>query len=267
MTGEILESTREILGSIETHRLISSVFTSGQSSGNRNLSPIYVGHEPGIWYVLLGRKTASASIADFMFYTYEQERSASERSAVLSLVDRLNRELDSSVRPLKLISVEDSGKSSDMGFPSLMVEPGSGEVMKGTGYNLGDALDPLFNASTILSSNFPYPYHPDLDMFIKSLFLTRGLRLKPPLSRKFILENLVEDAYEHSIGVKKESIRREFQEIMREMVGSKVFRIKGAYVTYLSDLTEYRRRYQREYISYLDRISRKTIFDYDNRLY
>ncbi len=267
MTAEVLESTRDILRSLETHKFISSVFTASQSAGNRSLSPISVGFRSGIWYVLAGRRTSSASIADYMFYTYGQERSASERSTVLSLAEDLNRELESSIRPVKLLSVEDSGKSSDIGFPTLLVEPMSGEIMKGVDYNLGDILDTLFQASSTLSSNFPYPYHPDLDMFIRSLFLTRGLRLKPPLSRKFILENLVDDAYEHSIGVKRETIRRDFQEILREMVGSKVFRIKGAYVTYLSDLTEYRRRYQREYIPYLERISRKTIFDYERKLY
>ncbi len=267
MSEEVLENTKDILRSIETHRLISSIFSSAQSSGSKTLRPISVGHHSGIWYVLTGRRTSSASIADFMFYTFGQERSASERSTVLSLVDELNRNLESSIKPVKLISVENSGNVPDMGFPSLMVETGSGEIMKGAGYNLGTVLDPMFEASTKLSSNFPYPYHPDLDKFIKSLFLTRGLRMKPPLSRKFILEKLVEDAYQHSIGVKRESIRREFQEIMKEMVGSKVFYIKGAYVTFLSDLTEYRRRYQREYLPYLDRISRKTIFDFENRLF
>lgn len=262
-----MERTRDILRSLEVHKLISSIFTASQSSGNRNLSPISVGYRSGIWYVLTGRRTSSASIADYMFYTYGHERNASERPTVLSLAEDLNRELESSIRPVKLLSVEDSGKSYDAGFPSLMVETDSGEIMKGADYNLGDSLDSLLETSSILSSNFPYPYHPDLDMFIKSLFLTRGLRLKPPLSRKFILENLVDDAYEHSIGVKRDHIRREFQEILREMVGSKVFRIKGAYVTYLSDLTEYRRRYQREYIAYLERISRKTIFDYERKLY
>lgn len=267
MTGEILENTRDILRSVETHRLISSVFSSAQYSGNRNLTTLSVGHEPGIWYVLTGRKSPTNRIADYMFYTYDQERSASERSLVLSIVENLNRKMESSIKPIKLISVRDSGKPLDMGFPSLMVETSSGEIMKGAGYNLGDSLDSMFEASTSLSSNFPYPYHPDLDNFIKSLFLTRGLRLKPPLSRKFILENLVEDAYEYSIGIKKESIRRDFQDILKEMVGSKVFRIKGAYVTYLSDLTEFRRRYQREYITYIDRMSRKTIFDYERGLY
>lgn len=267
MTEEVLENTKDILRSIETQRLVSSVFSSAQSSGSKNLRPISVGHRPGIWYVLTGRRTSSASIADFMFYAYGQERSASERSTVLSLADELNRSLESSIKPVKLMSVEDSGNMPDMGFPSLMVEVGSGEIMKGAGYNLGSVLDPMFRASTKLSSNFPYPYHPDLDKFIKSLFLTRGLRLKPPVSRKFILENLVEDAYQHSIGVKREAIHREFQEIMKEMVGSKVFYTKGAYVTFLSDLTEYRRRYQREYLPYLDRISRKTIFDYDSKLF
>ncbi len=267
MSGEILENTRDILKSIETHRLVSSIFTVTHISGLRQLSPLSIGHRQGIWYVLTGRHTPSASIADYMFYTYEHERSSTERSSVLSLTGELNREWESSLKPVKLMGIEDSGKSSDLGFPTLMVDPASGEIMKGAGYNLGDALDAILESSTLLSSNFPYPYHPDLDMFIKSLFLTRGLRLKPPLSRKFIMENLVEDAYEHSIGIKKETIRREFQEILRELVGSKVFRIKGAYVTYLSDLTEYRRRYQREYITYLDRISRKTIFDYDRKLY
>lgn len=267
MTEEVLENTKDILKSIETHRLVSSVFSSAQSSGGKNLHPISVGHISGMWYVLTGRKTSSASIADFMFYTYGHDRSASERSNVLSLVDELNRELESSIKPVKLISVEESGNIPDMGFPTLMVETQSGEIMKGAGFNLGSVLDPLFKSSTKLSSNFPYPYHPDLDKFIKSLFLTRGLRLKPPVSRKFILENLVEDAYQHSIGIKREAIRREFQDIMREMVGSKVFYIKGAYVTFLSDLTEYRRRYQREYLPYLERISRKTIFDFENKLF
>lgn len=267
MTGEIMDNTRDILKSVETHKLISSVLTSTQYSENRNLSPLYIGHEPGIWYILVGRKTSTAQIADFLFYTYEHERSASERSTVLTLVDEHNRRLDSSIRPVKLISVNDSGKPLDMGFPSLMVETASGEIMKGSGYNIGDALDSIFQTSTTISSNFPYPYHPDLDTFIRTLFLTRGLRLKPPLSRKFILGDLVEDAYEHSIGIKRDTIRRDFQELVRELVGSKVFRIKGTYVTYLSDPTEFRRRYQRNYIPYLDKISRKTIFDYDNRLY
>lgn len=267
MTDEVLENTRDILKSIDTQRLISSIFSASRSSGGKNLSPISVGYRSGIWYILTGRKTSSASVADFMFYTFNQERSASERPMVLSLADELNRQLESNIRPVKLISVEDSGNTQDLGFPSLMIETKSGEIMKGAGYNLGSALDPMFKTSTVLSSNFPYPYHPDLDKFVKSLFLTRGLRLKPPLSRKFILENLVDDAYQYSLGVKRELIKRDFQDIMKEMVGSKVFYIKGAYVTYLSDLTEYRRRYQREYIPYLDRISRKTIFDYESKLF
>lgn len=265
--GEILETTRDILKSVDIHRLISSVFSSTQLSGKKNLTPLSVGHKSGFWYILIGRKTLSASIADYMLYACGDEKSAYERSTILSLIDDFNRTLESTIKPIKLIDVNESGSSTDIGFPSLMVEKESGEIMKGTGYNLGEILDPLFQISSTLSPNFPYPYHPELDMFLKTLFLTRGLRLKPPLSRKFILENLVEDAYQHSIGVKKETIRRDFQEMLKEMIGSKVFRIKGTYVTYLSDLTEFRRRYQREYIPYLNRISRKTIFDYESRLY
>lgn len=262
MSTEIREISRDIINNLETHRIMSSVFSAAQLSSQKGRVPIHFGHKGSVWYILIGRRSASASIADYLFYTYDQERSASERPSVLDLVDELNREYDSTIRPVKVISLKNSGEPVDIGFPVLMVDTSNGEIMKGTGYNLGEALDDIIETASLISPNFPYPYHPDLDTFIKSLFLTRGLSLKPPLSRKFIMENLVEDAYQHSIGVKKETIKRDFQELLREMVSSKVFRVKGTYVTYLTDITEYRRRFQREYISYLDKISKKTIFDY-----
>lgn len=262
MSGEIREISKEIVSNLENHRIISAVFSTAQLSGNRGIQPLSFGHRGSVWYILTGRRTPSAQIVDYMFYTYSQSKSASERPHVLDLVDELNRETESTIRPVKLISLEDSGETADIGFPVLMVDPSSGEILKGPGYNLGDSLDIYLEASVNAPSNFPYPYHTDLDVFIKALFLTRGLKLKPPLSRKFIMENLVEDTYQHSIGVKKETIKREFQETLRDMVGSKVFRVKGSYVTYLTDLTEFRRRFQREYLPYIDRISKKTIFDY-----
>lgn len=262
MKTEIREISRDIANHLDNHRIISSVFSAAQLSSDKGTLPLSFGHRGNIWYILSGRRTTSAAIVDYMFYTYEQDRSASERPAVLGLVDDLNREYDSSIRPVKLINLENSGDSTDIGFPVLMVDTDRGEIMKGAGYNLGNSLDDLIGAGSLMPSNFPHPYHLELDGFLKSLFLTRGLSLKPPLSRKFIMENLVEDTYQHSIGIKRETIKREFQEILREMVSSRVFRVKGAYVTYLTDMTEYRRRYQREYLSYIDKISKKTIFDY-----
>lgn len=267
MTGELSEASRDLVNQLESHKLISAVFSALQLSPGKNTGTIAFGHSGSLWYILAGRKTASASIADYMFYTNGQERSASERSSVLSMADEINRTHESSVRPVKLISLENSGEVSDMGFSSIMVDPKSGELMKGTNYSLGDTLAKPIEISSVVSSNFPHPFHPELDMFLKSLFLTRGLMIKPPLSRRFIMENLVEDTYQHSIGIKRDVIKREFQDILREMVGSRVFRVKGAYVTYLTDITEYRRRYQREYLSYMNRMSRKTIFDFDRNLY
>lgn len=262
MKGDIREISRDIFGHLQTHRIMSATFSAAQFSSHTGVHPLDFGHRGNIWYILAGRRTASASIADYMFYTYDQERSASERPSVLDLVNELNVIYESSIRPVKMITLENSGDSVEIGFPVLMVDTTSGEIMKGAGYNLGDSLDEFIETGATLPYNFPYPYHSDLDMFLKSLFLTRGLALKPPLSRKLIMENLVEDAYQHSIGIKRDTIKRELQEVLREMVSSKVFRVKGAYVTYLTDMTEYRRRYQREYISYIDKTSRKTIFDY-----
>lgn len=264
MAGELREVSRELISNLESQKLVSAVFSVGQMSRGGIGLPLEVGQKSGIWYVLIGRKTSSATVVDYMFYTPGYHRVSSERSTVLDMAEVINRKYDSSLKPVRLITLEESGESAETGFPSIMIDLKNGELMKGTNFNLGTSLDSFLEASTKISSNFPHPFHPDLDTFVKSLFLTRGLMLKPPLSRKFIMENLVEDAYQHSIGIRKETIRRDFQDILKEMVGSGVFRIKGAYVTYLTDFTEYRRRYQRKYVPYLDRISRRTIFDYES---
>lgn len=263
MTGELREYSREILDNVETQRLVSRIFSLGQFPATGAGVPVGLGYRSGIWYVLLGRKTTSAVVADYLFYTYSLERSASERPSVLSLADQINREFESSARPVKIMSLDNSGDAGDAGFPSLMIDTRTGEMMTGTNFNLGDGLSGLIEASGGTPASFPHPFHPDLDPFVKSLFLTRGLRLKPPLGKRFILDNLVEDAYQHTVGVRRETVKKEFQDMMKVLVGSRVFHVKGNYVTYLTDFTEYRRRFQRRYIPYEEKISRRTIFDYD----
>ena len=76
------------------------------------------------------------------------------------------------------------------------------------------------------------------------------------------MENLLEETYQHSVGIKKDVIRRDFNEMLVGLIGAKVFHVKGDYLNYLTDLTEYRRRYQRLYIPYAEKISKRTIFDY-----
>lgn len=250
-----------------TQRLISSVFQASQVSGDPSIAPLEVGHSGGIWYVVTGRRTASAKIADYIFFAGSATKKLSDRVPVMELTHEANRKFESNARPVRLISVNDSGENSDGGFPVIMFDPKTGELMKGANYNIGSSLDSFIENGSRISMYFPHPYHPQLDFFVRSLFLTRGLMLKPPLKRKFIMENLVEEAYEHSVGFKKETIRKDFHGVLTELVGSGVFHVKGGYINYLTDLTEYRRRYQRRYLPYAEKISRKTIFDYERSLY
>ena len=257
-----------MLEGYENHRMLGAIFSSAQLPDNGAGVPLGFGRKHGIWYLLIGRKTASASIADYMFYIYGQKRSASERSVVLTLSDEIGREFESAVKPVRIISVEESGSYNDLGFPTVMVDLSTGELMKGTNFNLGEPVENFIQKASAFSTGFPSPFHPDLNPFIKSLFLTRGLMLKPPLGRKFIMDNLVDDAYQHSVGIRKDTIKREFQELLRDLVASRVFKVKGKYITYLTDFTEYRRRFQRQYFPYIEKISKKTIFDYEgNPLY
>lgn len=250
-----------------THRLISAVFQASQVSGDPNFAPLEVGFSRDIWYVVTGRRTTTARIADYIFFSGTSSRKLSDRVPVMELTDDANRKFESNARPLRIISVDDSGKISDGGFPVIMVDPRTGELMKGAGYNIGSALDNFIENGSRLSMYFPHPYHPQLDFFVKSLFLTRGLLLKPPLKRKFMMDNLVEEAYGHSVGIKKETIRKDFNEMLTELIGAGVFHVKGSYINYLTDLTEYRRRYQRLYLPYAEKLSRKTIFDYERNLH
>lgn len=263
MTGETRSLARQLIDAHYSHRLIGTVFSAGQLSNNGIGVPLGVGQKYGVWFVLIGRKTSSASIADYMFYTSGHGKLPSERSLVLTAAEEVDREYESTTRPIKIISTEDSVPSSDLGFPIVMADISTGELKKGANFNLGDAMDKFLLGSDGLSTSFPYPYHQDLDPFIRSLFLTRGLSIRPPLSRKFILEKLVEDAYQHSVGIRKDNVRRDFQDLLRDLVGSGVFRVRGKFITYLTDFTEYRRRFQRLYYSYVDRVSKRTIFDYE----
>ncbi len=265
--SEISQSTKEIMAKYETHRLISSVFQASQISGDQNFAPLEVGFSGGLWYVVSGRRTTSARIADYVFFAGTTSKKLSERAPVMELTNETNRKYESDARPVRVISVEESGENTEGGFPIIMVDPRSGELMKGAGFNIGPALDSFIENGRLVSMYFPHPYHPQLDYFVKSLFLTRGLSLKPPLKRKFIMENLVEEAYEHSVGIKKDTIRKDFSEMLTELIGSGVFHVKGGYINYLTDLTEYRRRYQRRYLPYAEKISRKTIFDYERSLH
>lgn len=263
----ISQTTREIMANYETHMLMSSVFQASQISGDQNFAPLEAGYYSGLWYVVSGRRTTTARIADYIFFAGTTSKKLSERVPVMELTNDTNRKYESNARPVRVISVEESGNSTDSGFPIIMVDARSGELMKGAGYNIGGSLDSFIENGSSVSMYFPHPYHPQLDYFVRSLFLTRGLSLKPPLKRKFIMENLVEEAYEHSVGIKKETIRKDFSEMLTELIGSGVFHVKGGYVNYLTDLTEYRRRYQRRYLPYAEKISRKTIFDYERSLY
>ncbi len=267
MISENRQTTKEIITQYETQRLISTVFQAFQVSGDPNLAPLETGISGGMWYVVTGRRTASARIADYIFFVGSSFRKLSDRVPVTELTNNVNMRLESNARPVRVISVDHSGENLDGGFPVLMIDPRTGELMKGAGYNLGDILDSVLENGSSVSMYFPHPYHPQLDFFVRSMFLTRGLMLKPPLSRKFMMDNLVEEAYEHSVGIKKDTIRKDFHEMLMELIGSGVFRVKGEYLTYLTDFTEYRRRYQRLYLPYAEKISRKTIFDYEGKLY
>ena len=267
MMNEIRQTTKEIIAQYDTQRLISTVFQAFQVSGDPNIAPLETGVSGGIWYVVSGRRTASARIADYVFFVGSSSKKLSDRVPVMELTNDVNRRLESNARPVRVISVDYSGENMEGGFPVIMIDPRTGELMKGAGYNLGSTLDPMLDNDSTVSMYFPHPYHPQLDFFVRSMFLTRGLMLKPPLKRKFIMDNLVEEAYEHSVGVKKDTIRRDFHEMLLELIGSGVFHVKGEYLTYLTDLTEYRRRYQRLYLPYAEKISRKTIFDYERKLY
>lgn len=266
MINSFRTSSREILAQYETHRLISSIFQSAQVSGDQNFAPLEVGYSGGFWYVVAGRRTASASIADYIFFAGTGSKKLSDRVPVTELTNETNRKFEANARPVRIISVEDSGTNSDSGFPVIMIDTRTGELMKGSDYNLGTSLDPFIENGSKVSMYFPHPYHPELDFFVRSLFLTRGLMLKPPLKRKFIMENLVDDAYQHSVGIRRETIRRDFNEMLIGLIASKAFRVKGGYLTYLTDLTEYRRRYQRLYLPYAEKISKRTIFDYERSL-
>jgi hypothetical protein len=246
---------------------MSSVFQASQVSGDQNFAPLEVGYSGGLWYVIAGRKTPSASIADYIFFSGTGTKKMSDRVPVTDLTDVVNRKFEANARPVRIISVDDSGKISDSGFPVIMVDTRTGELMKGSDYNLGNSLDSFIENGSRVSMYFPHPYHPELDFFVRSLFLTRGLMLKPPLKRKFIMENLVEETYQHSVGVRRETIRKDFNEMLMGLIASKVFHVKGGYLTYLTDLTEYRRRYQRLYLPYAEKISKRTIFDYERSLH
>lgn len=259
-------TSREIIWELNTHFLISTVFQASQISDDPNLAPLEVGCSSGIWYVVAGRRTTSARIADYVFFAGSASKKLSDRVPVMELTNETNRKFESNARPIRVISVDSSGDDPENGFPVLMVDPRTGELMKGASYNIGSSLDNFIQNGSRLSMYFPHPYHPQLDFFIRTLFLTRGLLLKPPLRRRFIMENLVEEAYQHSVGIKKETIRRDFHQMLMELIGSGVFHVKGEYINYLTDLTEYRRRYQRLYLPYAEKISRKTIFDYERGL-
>lgn len=267
MSTEPRQTSREIRYQYETHLLISTIFQASQLSGDQNFAPLEVGCSSGIWYVVSGRRTASARIADYIFFAGSSSKKLSDRVPIMELTQEINRRFESNARPIRVISVENSGEDPEGGFPVLMVDTRNGDLMKGAGYNIGNSLDSFLEDGCRISTYFPHPYHQGLDFFVRSLFLTRGLLLKPPLKRKFIMENLVEEAYQHSVGIRKETIRKDFQQILAELISSRVFHVKGEYITYLTDLTEYRRRYQRLYLPYAERISKKTIFDYEHGLH
>ncbi len=266
MTRTYSDRNAALRTNLNNHTIISEVFSRLQAGHEiTGLTPLELGFHSPAWYVLAGRRSGATHIGNFLFYTFSEDRKAPERSIVTEIIDGLQERFGSGIRAVKLLAPGKTVKTAgDSQNPAISMDVSAGTLKFTGGSTEGfEAVVRLAGTEAPRMINFPSPYHPDLDPLIKSLFLTRNLLLKPPINRNLIMAHSLNDAYENSIGIRKDQIRRDFQDLVRNIVGAGVFKSRGQYLYYPTNFDEYRRRFIKQFYNYMEKISKTTIFDYD----
>ena len=266
MTSTYSDRNAVFRTNLNNHTIIGEVFSRLQDGHEiTGLIPLDFGLRSNAWYILAGRKSGAMCIGDFLFYTFSEDRKASERSIVTEIIGGLQERFGSGIRAVKLITPGDVGKTvGGSNNPAISMDVSAGTLNFTGGSTEGfEAVMKLASAEVPRMINFPSPYHPDLDPLIRSLFLTRNLLLMQPINRNLIVTHSLNDAYENSIGIRKDQIKRDFQDLLKNIVGAGIFKSRGQYLYYPANFDEYRRRFIKRYYNYMEKISKTTIFDYD----
>ncbi len=147
----------------------------------------------------------------------------------------------------------------------LLVHDESGGVLsiEASGKTPSAILDKVPESRLHVVDNFPHPYHPSLDPFIKFAFISLNGARSGKDSFADVLNESVQGAYSFSVGISAEQIRAELLELIKDMDRAGIITARGNEIYFPKNEERLRKSFIRKYWDYVEKIGKRTLFDFE----
>ena len=221
--------------------------------------PLDFAHRGDIWYCIVGRKSLDAAVYDYLFYSSASRNEGRDLQAVANILADI---VSAGLKAPQPVMVGEKTRMKTAGkFPAIWFNDDFTTLQIVPGQTNEVDLSFLKNPDLVLAPSYPV-YHSEMPEFQKSMIITRGLCIRPPVEASELASSAVNAAYSKSFNVSKEVIRRDITSFIERLVKSGTFIQRGNYIFYPYDESTFRRRYVRRYLGFMDKIRRTTIFDF-----
>lgn len=114
-----------------------------------------------------------------------------------------------------------------------------------------------------IMSNFPHPYHMNLDPLIKFRFLSLNNSRTGKYSLAEVLHETATQAYSLSVNQERENIRSDLLDLITDLDKAGVITAKGNEIYFPRNGERLEKAFIRKYWDYVEKIGKRTLFDFE----
>lgn len=139
-----------------------------------------------------------------------------------------------------------------------------GRIRKIYGNHLNSSTDRIMTSGLYFPEIYPFPYYEFMHPLLKFEVFNMGFSIKGKQSLRQVLDAATEMAYYYSVGYERQRIRGDLSDLVRSMIRMGIVSGKAETVNLPSSLSSFTENFIRKYASYIERASKKTIFDFES---